>query len=62
MTPDQHYSLAVAIVGSILSLILPKRYAIVPLAISIILYPSTLLVPPKELSLLPLVYVLALLL
>ena len=51
MTPDQHYSLAVAVIGSILSLILPKRYAIVPLAISIILYPSTLLVPPKELSL-----------
>src|SRR5947199_910606 len=51
MTPDQHYSLAVAVVGSILSLILPKRYAIVPLAISIILYPSTLLVPPKEMSL-----------
>src|SRR5205823_443449 len=51
MTPDMHYSLAVAIVGSILSLLLPTRYAIVPLAISIILYPSTLLVPPKEMSL-----------
>jgi hypothetical protein len=51
MTPDQHYSITIAIVGSILSLILPKRYAIVPLAVSIILYPSTLLVPPKNLSL-----------
>ncbi len=51
MTPDQYYSIAVAVVGSILSLILPKRYALVPLAVAIIMYPSTLLVPPKNLSL-----------
>jgi hypothetical protein len=52
MTPDQPITLAVAIVGCFLSLILPKRYAIVPLlALAIILYPSTVLMPPKNLSL-----------
>jgi hypothetical protein len=53
MTPDQPLSLAIAVLGSILCLILPRRWAIVPLALSICAYPSTLLVPPQAMSLSP---------
>lgn len=52
-TPDQPISLAIAIVGVILSLALPKRFALVPLALSMCLYPSTLIMPPQNLSLTP---------
>jgi hypothetical protein len=53
LTPDQPYSLAVFLVGSILCWLLPPRYALVPLALSISLYPSNLLLPPPNIGLTP---------
>jgi hypothetical protein len=52
-TPDQPYSIAVFLIGGILVYVLPLRYAIVPLALSISLYPSTVLLPPSNIGLTP---------
>jgi hypothetical protein len=52
-TPDQPYSIAVFVIGAILIYALPIRFAIVPLALSISLYPSTVLLPPSNIGLTP---------
>lgn len=51
MTPDKPFTLVVCILGSVLCYVLPLRYAIVPLALSISLWPSNLLVPPDNIGL-----------
>lgn len=53
MTPDQPISLAIAIIGVVLVLALPRRFALVPLALAMCLYPSIMLLPPTQLSLTP---------
>lgn len=53
MTPDQPISLAVCVLGCVLSLVLPRRWAFSPLALIMCAYPSLLLIPPKQLSLSP---------
>jgi hypothetical protein len=53
MTPDQPISLALAIAGVVLALALPRRYALLPLALAMCLYPSIMLLPPTQLSLTP---------
>jgi hypothetical protein len=53
LTPDKPYSLAVFLVCSILVYVLPLRYALVPLALSISMYPSNLLLPPDNIGLTP---------
>lgn len=51
MTPDKPITLAVAVLGAVLCALLPKRYALLPLALSLCLYPSTLVMPPDTLGL-----------
>ncbi len=51
MTPDQPITLAVAVLGIVLCLSLPRRYALVPLICSMFMYPSNLLVPPDGIGL-----------
>jgi hypothetical protein len=53
MRPDESTSLALGIGGAILSLALPRKYAIVPLAVSMFIYPSVMLMPPPQLSFTP---------
>lgn len=53
MTPDVPISAALGFGGAFLSLVLPRRWALVPLGISMCVYPSTLLLPPPQLSLTP---------
>ena len=53
MTPDVPISAALAFGGAIASLALPRRFALIPLGISMCVYPSTLLMPPPQLSLTP---------
>lgn len=53
MTPDQPYSIAVCLICGILVYVLPLRYALVPLALSISMYPSNLLLPPSNIGLTP---------
>jgi hypothetical protein len=53
VTPDQPFSLAVLLVCGTLVWVLPTRYALVPLALSISMYPSNLLVPPPNIGLTP---------
>ncbi len=43
----------VAIAGGVASLLLPRRYALVPLALSLCLYPSNVLLPPDGAGLTP---------
>jgi hypothetical protein len=52
-SPDQPYSLAVFLLCSVLVYTLPLRYALVPLALSISMYPSNLLLPPSSIGLTP---------
>jgi hypothetical protein len=52
-TPDQPYSIAVFIIGAILVYVLPLRYALVPLALSMCMYPSTVLLPPTNIGMTP---------
>jgi hypothetical protein len=52
-TPDQPFSLAVFLVCGVLCYVLPLRYALVPLALSISMYPNNLLLPPSMLGLTP---------
>jgi hypothetical protein len=53
MRVDEQISLAIGISGSVLSLALPRRFALLPLAISMCTYPSVMLMPPPQLSLTP---------
>ncbi|HEY7120692.1 MAG TPA: hypothetical protein VH475_29175 [Tepidisphaeraceae bacterium] len=48
LTPDKPYTLVVCIIGSILVYVLPLRYALLPLALSISMWPSNLLLPPDS--------------
>lgn len=50
MTPDQPITFAITAIGCVLSFVLPKRWALLPLAASICWHPSVLLVPPPQLS------------
>ena len=50
MTPDQPISLAVAVFCSLLCLLLPRRYAIIPLCIVMCAYPTNVNVPPTNLQ------------
>lgn len=52
-TPDQIYSVIVFAVCATLCWVLPLRYALVPLALSISMYPNNLLLPPSGLGLTP---------
>ncbi len=51
MTPDKPFTIAVCIVCSILSYLLPTRYALLPLALAIACYPNNLMLPPDNLGL-----------
>jgi len=53
MRPDEQISLALGIGGAIASIALPRRYALLPLGISMCVYPSVMLMPPPQLSLTP---------
>src|SRR3954469_10786833 len=53
LTPDKPYSIAVLIICGTLVYVLPLRYALVPLALSISMYPSNLLLPPDNIGLTP---------
>jgi len=50
MTPDQPITMALAILGAILSIALPSRYALIPLVLSMFLYPSTINIPPDTMQ------------
>lgn len=52
-TPDQPWSLAVFLICGALVYVLPIRHALIPLALSISLYPSNLLLPPPNIGLTP---------
>ena len=51
MTPDKPYTLLVCLLGCTLVWALPIRYALLPLALSISMWPSNLLIPPDNLGL-----------
>jgi len=53
LTPDQPFSIAVFLICGTLVWVLPFRYALVPLALSLSLYPSNLLLPPDNIGLTP---------
>jgi hypothetical protein len=53
LTPDKPLSLIVFLVCGILCYALPLRYALVPLALSISMWPSNLLLPPDNIGLTP---------
>src|SRR5436190_3012034 len=53
MRLDEQISLALGISGAIASVALPRRWALLPLGISMVVYPSTMLMPPPQLSLTP---------
>lgn len=51
MTPDKPFTLVVCLIGCILVWVLPLRYALIPLALSISMWPSNLLIPPDNIGL-----------
>ena len=51
MTPDKPITVAITVLGVVLGLMLPRRYAILPVGLSLALYPSNLLLPPDGLGL-----------
>ena len=51
MTPDKPITIAWAVIGCFLALVLPKRWALLALAAPIVCHTSTLLLPPDGLSL-----------
>jgi hypothetical protein len=51
LTPDKPYTLIVCMIGSLLVWVLPIRYALLPLALAISMWPSNLLIPPDNLGL-----------
>jgi len=53
VTPDKPFGIAVTVLCSILCCALPLRFAILPLALSISMFPNTLLLPPDNLGLTP---------
>jgi hypothetical protein len=53
LTPDKPYSIAVLLICGTLVYVLPLRYALVPLALSISMYPSNVLLPPDNIGLTP---------
>src|SRR4029453_13208855 len=50
MTPDKPLPILIGVVGMIAALLLPRRYALLALAVPISIHPSTLLFPPDNLS------------
>jgi len=53
VTPDKPFAIAVALICSTLCCVLPARFAILPLALAISMFPNTLLLPPDNLGLTP---------
>ena len=51
MTPDKPFTIVVCLIGCILVWVLPLRYALIPLALSISMWPSNLLIPPDNIGL-----------
>jgi len=51
VTPDKPITVAVAVLGSLLCLLLPRRFALIPLALSMCLYPCNMILPPDNLGL-----------
>jgi len=53
VTPDKPFNIAVALLGSVLCWVLPARWALVPLALSISMYPGNAMLPPDNMGLTP---------
>jgi hypothetical protein len=51
LTPDKPFTIVVCLIGCILVWVLPLRYALIPLALSISMWPSNLLIPPDNIGL-----------